>query len=370
MLKQAVTMRYLFIITIVALIVGCEPVNNETDTDPGTGTGTIDQAVPLFTWTRLPAFDGKRITFVDVNDQDEIIVATRNEWYISEDFGETFTEKSQPDTLHFSNVEVRDGQFFGVGVHDILVEIPVIGGFTRGTSNSLFRSSDGDTWEYVVGPFLMNDLRASSRNFIHVSKYNGVSSIDINTNTEFLNNFLISQSLDFVQELAEDSDGVMYASSHDGVYSSPNSGGSWNKISGDISKDLDSFTSLTITGADVIYASGSSTAYRSFDKGNQWERIRPEFTNEQAQFEDLEHRAIDFRLSDYIYVINDLGFFAGKQNDFNSFVYADRKPFTRETAGTDRYNDVFSFSNGNVLLTRSDGSIFIGVQNPQSNFWR
>jgi len=320
----------------------------------------------------IRSFSGETVTYVDVDKSDNIFVATTNEWYMSQDYGETFTTFEQPDTTHFQRVELLDNIFYAIGA--VKVPFYLWGDSTSTTtvdSNILYSSKDGSNWTEVLGPFRMVDLLLDQNNYLHISKYNGISSIDLSTGIEYLNEFLFTNSLDFITSMDIAPNGDVYAVSHDGIYKTTDNGKNWNRISQEIPKNLDDIHYIKILNEDTFIAHGTRRVYSS-ENGEDWNWYDMYAWSPYSK-EDLTLRRDTFYPNGFtvdkngnLYAPDTKGLFYAKSDSISEFNWLGLKGYDYENPFP--YNKIFSLSNDDLILF-SRTVLTYGAKNRESEFW-
>ena len=357
-------MRGLFIFFCVCfLFQGCSIFNSDKEEEE-------QQQLPPIYWSSRESFPGEGYKSIWVAPNDDIFVSADNSWFKSSNSGSSYTEYSYPDSLLSWRVKQIGSVYYGFGQHSS--NYHVIGGDTTEIlfwySHLLYRSADGSDWEKISGPYDMYDF-VKKGELIFIGKQNGVVVFNEITNEEFAVDFLFSKGLDFVDELAINSKGDIFAGTHDGIYRSKDSGKSWIRVTEEIHKDIDRVDKIIIMENDEIYAIGHSVLF-SDDDGENWEILEFRMMDYEGEIQDLFFYDVEVTEDKVVYAINYLGFFMmrmGKDSVFN--FYGSHKYESHSNESID-YEEIFPFSNGEILLSRWDNYVYhIGRRNFNSEYW-
>ncbi|MEP1305775.1 MAG: hypothetical protein ABJK11_13095 [Balneola sp.] len=332
---------------------------------------TIEEIEP-FEIETLRSFAPDTISYFEVDESNNIFVATKKRWFISSDLGASFQSFDQPDSTYFKRIELLGNTFYAIGVIKVPFDLWGDSTFTITVdSNILYRSDEGSNWTKVLGPFLMGDLLLDQNGFLHISKYGGVSSIDLSDGKEYLNQFLNTNSLDFVTMMSMSPNGDVYAVSHDGIYKTTDNGKNWNRISQEIPKNLDDIHYIKILNEDTFIAHGTRRVYSS-ENGEDWNWYDMYAWSPYTK-EDLTLRRDTFYPNGFtvdkkgnLYAINSIGIFYAKSDSISEFDWLGPKGYDYDTPF--KFSKVFSTMNGDLIL--QDGSyLAIAKKNPTSSYW-
>lgn len=346
----------IFLLSIF-LISGCNLFNS----DEGKRAEIIDP----YNWELRNRFNS--LSLLNVDENDHLYAVAENHWAISYDKGQSFNTLQMPDTVQFKLVRNYNNTFYAIGEYDVVEDV-----FWTPTvvkSNGLFRSADGNNWELILGPFLMDDILLDDEGYLHVAKYNGVSSIDLSTQTEYLNEFLFTNSIDMIRVLAKNSKGDVFAGCHDGIYKTEDNGANWIRVSKqDVHKDLDDVRNLYIDEKDRIFAITTRRLLLSLDDGESWTIHKLKTYDSNAAIKDdsfyLSH--IVFSKIGFAFSYDYTGIYIAHFDSIAALYQAGTDEYDYDNQY--RYNNLKTFSDGSVIV---QGSQFFnyGKINPESEFW-
>ena len=352
--------RFIYILMVLALVTlyGCNSVNSDTD--------------GAFIWQEIDRFeDNERLQFVSIGEENnEIYVGVSDEWFISTNEGQSFEEFQQPDTLVFRSIERHDGVFYGI-THvkaETLLDVFVV--IFR---NTLYKSVDGNNWEPALGEFFMVDFELDASGFIHISREGGVSSINTLDGTASENLFLPEQGTNggsnFTSVFEIDENNVVYVASDAGIYSTNDNGISWSLLP-EQPLGSEDIIALAIDDQQRFFAHTSRGFFLSEDLGNTWVAILSVMyvdpNAENGRLLPLNPIDIAFRDDNFVYALNEDGFFVGSKDELSRFTEAGP---TRNNNGSNRVTEFFSYPNGDALTVTANGRLFYGKRNPDFPFW-
>lgn len=328
------------------------------------------QLPPIY-WSSRESFPGEGYKSIWVAPNDDIFVSADNSWFKSSNFGRSYTEYFYPDSLLSWEVKQIGNKYYGFGQY--VSDYHVIGEDTTEIflwhSDLLYRSDNGSDWEIISGPFDMYDF-IKIEELIFIGKQHGVVVYNEITNEEFAVDFLFSKGLDFVDELAINSKGHVFAGTHDGIYKSEDKGDSWIRVTEEIHKDIDSVDKILIMDNDDIYAIGHSVLF-SDDDGENWEILKFKMMDyEGGGIRDLFFNDFEVTEDSIMYAINHLGFFMMRMEKDSLFNFHGSHKYEPNSNEIIDYVEIFPFSNGDILLSRWDNYVYhLGRRNFTSEYW-
>jgi hypothetical protein len=318
-----------------------------------------------FEWSFDSAPHSSHLMYVD--SRDRLYAGGNNYWAISSDKGKTFKTYQQPDSVRFELVKHFENTFYAIGEYE--VDEVIFSSPSRVQSNGLFKSDDGNNWELILGPFWMYDLLLDDDRYLHVAKYGGISTIDLSTDTEFLNQFLNTNSADAIKVLAKNSKGDVFAGCHDGVYKTTDNGKNWLRVSyPDVPKNLDSVDALYIDEKDRIFAIAARRLLLSLDDGESWsiQELKYNRPNSPNKWDTFYPGEIAFSSAGLIYTYSYYGLYVAHLDSADTFYFAG--PNGYDADNWFEYSNPKAFSDGSVIL-QNDNSIIYGRINAESDFW-
>jgi hypothetical protein len=352
-------------ITLLFLIGACNLVSEKDEENriiPGTDA---------FFWSSVNN-QYSNISYIGITGNDLLVITTDSGWYTSKNYAKDFEFHNNPEGSSLESIKYYDGIFYAIGKTKVQQEFfGDSSSVIEVDSNLLFRSTDGQSWERILGPFKMKDIILDHNNYLHVSKYNGVSSIDLNSGEEFLNEFLFTNSLDYIRVMDIDEQNNIYATSHDGIYKSSDSGKNWIKVTEEIRKSEDETRFIKVLGNENYIAQGATRLFLS-DDGENWS-IRELFLNRPSGYQGEMMRSSQYSFS---YTVTDdsygidldaYGVLVSKPEELNELYYAGPQGYNWDFPFP--FNYVKSFSNGNIIVYSGQSGFMIGYRNSDSDFW-
>lgn len=351
---------------ILSFISGCTLISGDKNPENVPFSGS-----DAFIWSDINE-EFKDITFLGVDEDDLLIIAKNNGWYSSNNYGKNFVYHSKPDSTEIINLKKIDGVYYAIG--SLEVQVPLFGdsiSVITASSNALFTSTDGNIWEKFLGSFRMVDFIKDNNNYLQITKYNGVSSIDLDTNIEYLNEFLFTNSSDFIKMIDLDGKGDLFVTSHDGIYKSKNSGRNWFKVTEEIGKHDDESRYIKILDDYTFVAQGTTNLFQS-DNGEDWTRSKL-YIHRPSGYKGAVNRMSNYSFS--FVVTNDKfgidieswGVFVSKPGALNELYFAGPEGYSWDNPFP--FNTIKTFNNGNVIVYSKGIGFKIGSRNLDSDFW-
>jgi hypothetical protein len=345
------------------LLIGCDLFNGKDS--------SVKKVDVPFVWDREKSFPDLA-SRIWVSPNDHIYAGGDSAWFLSTDYGVTFTEYSVPEEVLSFKVKKYGQTYYGFG--QVLSDFYIIAGDTVdrsfwGSAFNLYSSSDGNSWEKIFGPFEMDGFLKHD-DLIYMTKYNGVVVYNLNTGEEYATDFVFSdEHNDFVNVLEVNSNGDIYAGTHDGIFKTKDHGRTWELVTEEISEE-DHWVQKIVIRDEVMYGVGSRLL-KSTNFGENWTVSEYEMENYEGEIEELFMTDFDLTSDGYKYAINYLGFFIydeKKDEVFKFFGPEKYEPFSDNLPM--RYREVHSFRNGGVLITSSSNYYYrVGNRNRDSEYW-
>ncbi|HBX64957.1 MAG: hypothetical protein CL670_06480 [Balneola sp.] len=326
-----------------------------------------------------PFFWGSEKSFPDlapriwVSPNDHIFAGGDSAWFLSTDYGETFSEFDVPDEVLSFAVKKYGQTYYGKG--QVLSDFYIIAGDTLdrpffGGAFNLYTSKDGNNWAKISGPFQMFDF-IKHQDLMYVGEQNGVVVHNLSTGEEYAAEFQFDgENSLYVQELKVNSKGAIFAGTLDAIYRSKDQGRSWELVTEEISERF-YWVEKIIIEDEVMYGVGSKIL-KSTDSGENWTISDYTMENyEEGEIEQLFITDFDISADGYKYTINYLGFFINSEKQDNLFKFYGPEKYERFSEDLPmNYSEVHSFRNGGVLILSTSNYFYrVGTRNSDSKYW-
>lgn len=343
-------------ILLLASIISCDVFSEK---------GAKVKEIPAFEWRKIHRFASDTISFIHITANDELFVGTLKAWYRSSDYGETFTHQAVPDTVIFKLVKKFGNHYYALGEYDI--ETTIWSSSITVTSDGLFRSNDGSSWEQLLGPFWMYDIVLDEFENLYVAKYLGVSKLHLPTMEETLMEFMPeSSNLEFANVLSKNNKGEIYVGTDLGLYRTKNQGENWDQLIQSGGSFLDDIEQIELIENKII-AISTKELWVSDDNGESWV-VNPMviYGSNVNYATGYYYRDIDFNSTGHLYASTSYGVGVGKADSLSKIHIAGPAGYDLENSFN--YSLLEVFSNGDVAVANGN-QILIGTRNLESEFW-
>ena len=328
----------------ILLLLGCgvsdSHNNTEIEEDP-------------YIWKEKNVFSSE-IMSLELTEQNELYVATKNAVYFSTDQGQSYSKVAIPDSLDMYKIRVIEDEVYLIArIYD-----PSIGGFWGGTTGWLMKTNTtfNAGWEEVSGRYNMHDVIIEN-GIMHIGALSGIRNVDLSTGEKWFSFLFESQLQDKMDDMVYFGDRVL-VSSHNGIYASEDHGQNWIRLTENVNKDRDHFKKMEVDENNLLYTHYKNRIY-TLTNDFEW---GINYTHEDYDVFGLiepglliasEYNRVD------LLILN-----PGEQAE------AIATFFDRDTyALIQEPKQIEVFADGTVVLLDRD-RLLIGTKNPESLFWQ